>query len=95
MKIKITRADGTIVEAEGTAEECERLASGAPAAAPVPWPSVQPWETAPSWPYRFTPYQPYTIQPYVWPYYTTICLDTSGMAGTSCDGIVLTTGTVS
>lgn len=25
MKIKITRADGTVIEAEGTAEECERL----------------------------------------------------------------------
>jgi len=27
MKLKITRPDGTIVEAEGTVEECERLAA--------------------------------------------------------------------
>lgn len=63
MKLKITRPDGTVLEAEGTVEECERLA-GAPH--PVQYPI-----------YIHFPYQPvtvpvyptYPVQPYPYPYY--------------------------
>ena len=64
MKVKITKPDGTVVEAEGTAEECERLV-GAPQvnreSAPVPqffpiktYPvPMQPVYPGTSWPSDF------------------------------------------
>lgn len=56
MKIKITRPDGSIVEAEGTAEECAALLgqSAAPAPVVVPYyvPSLpDPWP--PGWVRRY------------------------------------------
>lgn len=46
MRIKITRPDGTVIEAEGTAEECERIA-----APPVPVVSPTPFDTRPVVPF--------------------------------------------
>lgn len=38
MKIKVTRPDGTVIEAEGTAEECARLLpTNPPAFVPTIW----------------------------------------------------------
>lgn len=49
MKIKITKPDGTVVEAEGTAEECARLLAAPPVFVPYfspvyPTP-LAPWIT--------------------------------------------------
>lgn len=58
MKIKITRPDGSIVEAEGTAEECSALLgqSAAPAPAPVvvPYHVPLPEPFVPWWSRRYT-----------------------------------------
>lgn len=60
MKVKITKPDGTVIEAEGTAEECERIV-GAPQPAMPPFPAdmlkvypgtPHPWE---SWPWPWQP----------------------------------------
>jgi hypothetical protein len=61
MKLKITRPDGTIIEAEGTVEECEKL-MGAP-------PPVQ-YHFYPSYPYPVYPWYPptpYLVEPYMIP----------------------------
>jgi hypothetical protein len=40
MRIKITKPDGTTIEAEGTAEECERIAApSTPVVSPTPFDS--------------------------------------------------------
>ena len=54
MKIKITRADGTVIEAEGTAEECERIAESE-----VPHVRDTPMQASPG---------PVWIAPYAWPF---------------------------
>lgn len=53
MKIKLTRPDGTIVEAEGTADECARLI-GQPVQPAIPW---APAPLNPLQP-NYYPYQP-------------------------------------
>lgn len=84
MKVKITRTDGTVIEAEGTAQECSEFAQAiAPAALPslqlspsfVPVPVQQrqqvfPWEIFPETPWQVVPYQPYvpSTTPHVGPW---------------------------
>ena len=63
MKLKITRPDGTIVEAEGTVEECERLAAAThPVQFQYPiylqFPYIQP---VPLPVYPMYPSYPYTV----------------------------------
>lgn len=58
MKVKITRPDGTVVEIEGTSEEC------------APWlGTVPPAQLLPV----YVPYTPIVTQPLTWPepYYPT------------------------
>ena len=45
MRIKITKPDGTVIEAEGTAEECAKLMGEAPTPYFVPYiaPTYVPW----------------------------------------------------
>lgn len=50
MRIKITRPDGTVIEAEGTAEECERLTAEPLRGRDLPLPVVVPIQTAPVFP---------------------------------------------
>lgn len=56
MKFKVTRPDGTVIEAEGTVEELERIAGAPlhvrdlPLPVVVPYPrSPQPWEHYGPW----------------------------------------------
>lgn len=60
MKVKITRPDGTTIEAEGTAEEIERIA-GKPAPQLVPFISYPPiyytQPPAPAYPPVFYPWE--------------------------------------
>lgn len=70
MKIKVTRPDGTIIEAEGTVEECERLVSGPPAKSSSEellefLKQIKP-ETQPDLP--FVPYVPVPYYPPVMPW---------------------------
>ena len=68
MKIKITRPDGTIIEAEGSVEQCQEFAlalspasTPVPASAPVPAQQL-PWGPAqPSLPWGP---QPWDVQPH-------------------------------
>ena len=55
MKLKITKPDGTVIEAEGTAEECERLVHrDALQVAPLPF--ITPIVTEPlTWPPTIAP----------------------------------------
>lgn len=60
MKIKVTRPDGTVIEAEGTAEECERIAAAPHIRvnfAPTPGPTFVPsnWPAGPSLPNPLDP----------------------------------------
>lgn len=75
MKLKITRPDGTIIEAEGTVEECERLLG-----APVPVPYT--FTFLKTVPVPVYPIYPYPINPEPWITWTT-------STGTSSCDIVL------
>lgn len=60
MKIKITRPDGTVIEAEGTAEECARMLAAPPVYfVPTPtWIAPQPgpfWYEPPQFSYTSLP----------------------------------------
>lgn len=86
MKLKITRPDGTIIEAEGTVEECERLL-GAPI--PVPYTltllKTVPVPVYPVYPVTYPVYPTgptYPINPEPWITWTT-------STGTSSCDIVL------
>jgi len=75
MKIKVTRSDGTVIEAEGTVEECERLI-GVPIQNPVYW--LQPIRLVPvpSYPvYQYPVYpsygDPILNPPWITPTWTT------------------------
>jgi hypothetical protein len=67
MKIKITRSDGTIIEAEGTVEECGRLAGAfPPPAIQFQYPFIFRWvePQVPVYPPPFTsPIYPWTPSP--------------------------------
>lgn len=66
MKIKITRPDGTVIEAEGTADECERIAGGAPPLRVADQPVYIP---TPLWVDPLSVPNPPSWSP--WPYYVT------------------------
>jgi hypothetical protein len=61
VKLRITKPDGTVLDVEGTPEECARFAGLAPV--PQPWPDpvyiphvypTTPWDGQPWW--RWEPY---------------------------------------
>lgn len=78
MKIKITRPDGTVIEAEGTADECERIAGGAPPLRVADQPVYIP-VTLPTVPH-----------PYDWPWYP----GAPTYVGPTVDRIEITCGSV-
>lgn len=105
MKIKITKADGTVIEAEGTAEECQKLMEQAPKLSPaleledirkmfaeeLSKPRVSWWFNTP-YPWWIQPYytQP---QPSFLPY--DVIVSTNGTSGfIMADGAPATTGTI-
>lgn len=49
MKVRITKPDGTVVECEGTAEECARLMGPAPVFVPYIAPTYPWWTEIPWW----------------------------------------------
>jgi hypothetical protein len=78
MKLKITRPDGTLIEAEGTVEECERL-MGAPLPIKYVFTPIQitvpvypqPIPITPQYPmYPINPVYPWNPEPWYVPTWT-------------------------
>jgi hypothetical protein len=88
MKLKITRPDGTVIEAEGTVEECERLI-GAPIQNPVYW--LQPIRLTPVPVPVYPVYPVYPSYPYYGPYIGDVIPDPPWMTTTWTTGTITIT----
>jgi hypothetical protein len=69
MKVKITRPDGTVIEAEGTPEECGKLIGGT--TPPITSPSLYPFWLQPIYPW----YPSYPITYPVYPSYGDVLIN--------------------